>query len=115
MSEAEVTEYIQSQDEPKRSTLEAMRKLVLEVEPNLEQVVAWKSAMLKFNGKFVTGLCAHKAHISFSPQSAEVMEAFAADLADYVVSKSSFQFAVDQPLPKDLVAKLVKGRLAEVS
>jgi uncharacterized protein YdhG (YjbR/CyaY superfamily) len=43
------------------------------------------------------------------------MAAHADDLADYVVSKSSFQFNVDAPLPKSLVEKLVKARLAEIS
>ena len=36
-------------------------------------------------------------------------------LVDYVVSKSSFQFAVDAPLPKALLTKLLKARLAELS
>ena len=115
MSVEEVTAYIAAQTEPTRSTLEAMRKTILEIEPNLEQVIAWKSAMFKFNGKFVAGLCAHKAHISYSPQSADVMTALADELADFVVSKSSFQVAMDEPLSKPLLTKLVKGRLAEVS
>ena len=115
MSEQEVTAYIEALDEPKRSTLLAMRALILEVEPALEQAFAWRSAMFKFGGKYVAGLCAHKNHMTFSPQSPEVMAAHADDLAGYVVSKVSFQFAVDQPLPKALVEKLVKARLAELS
>ena len=114
MSAAEVTAYIESQDEPKRATLVAMRDLILEVEPGLEQVIAWGAPLFKFGGKYVAGLCAFKKHLTFSPQSAEVMAAHEADLAGYVVSKSSFQFAIDQPLPKELVAKLVKARLAEL-
>lgn len=115
MSKEEVTAYIEAQAEPKRSTLLAMRDAILEIEPSLEQSFSWKSAMFKFNGKYVVGLCAHKAHMSFSPQSAEVMTALAEDLAGYVVSKSSFQFAMDEPLPRELVAKLVAGRMAEIS
>lgn len=115
MSKEEVTAYIEAQAQPKRSTLLAMRDAILEIEPRLEQSFSWKSAMFKFNGKYVVGLCAHKAHMSFSPQSAEVMTALAEDLAGYVVSKSSFQFAMDEPLPRELVAKLVAGRMAEIS
>jgi len=115
MSEAEVTAYIESQDEPKRATLQAMRALILEIEPRLEQAFAWKSAMFKLNGKYVAGLCAHKAHMTFSPQSAEVMTALADDLAAYVVSKNSFQFAMDEPLPRDLTEALVRARVAEIS
>ena len=92
-----------------------MRDAILEIEPRLEQAFAWKSAMFKLNGKYVAGLCAHKAHMTFSPQSAEVMSALADDLAGYVVSKSSFQFAMDEPLPRELTAALIRARVAEVS
>lgn len=114
MSEQEVTAYIEAQDEPKRSTLLAMRASILEIEPGLEQSFAWKSAMFKYKGKFVAGLCAHKAHISYSPQSAEVMTALADDLTGFVTSKASFQVASDQPLSKELLTKLVKARIAEI-
>lgn len=114
MSAAEVTEYIEAQPEPKRSTLQAMREAILEIEPGLEQVIAWKSPQFKFNGKYVVGLCAFKNHLTFSPQSAEVMTAHAADLTDYVTAGNSFQFAVDKPIPKALLAKLIAARLAEL-
>ena len=114
MSASEVTAYIKAQDQTKAKTLEAMRKLLLEIEPHLEQTVAWKSAMFKYQDKFVVGLCAHKAHMSFSLPSSELLGTFTTELKDFVVSKNSFQFAVDQVLPKTLVSKLVKARLKEI-
>ena len=92
-----------------------MRQSILEIEPSLEQVIAWNSPQFKFNGKYAVGLCAFKNHLTFSPQSPDVMNDHAADLADYVTSKSSFQFAIDEPLPKALLSKLLKARLAELS
>ena len=115
MSADEVTAYIEAQDEPKRTTLLAVRQSILEIEPSLEQVIAWNSPQFKFKGKYAVGLCAFKNHLTFSPQSPDVMIEHAADLADYVTSKSSFQFAIDQPLPKALLSKLLKARLAELS
>lgn len=115
MSAEEVTAYIEKQDEPKRSTLLAVRASILEIEPTLEQVIAWNTPQFKYNGKYAVGFAAFKNHLTFSPQSAEVMEAHAVDLADYVVSKSSFQFAVDTPLPKALLSKLLKARIAELA
>jgi uncharacterized protein YdhG (YjbR/CyaY superfamily) len=115
MSAEEVTAYIEAQDEPKRSTLLAVRATLLEIEPSLEQVIAWNTPQFKYNGKYAVGFASFKKHLTFSPQSPEVMTAHAADLADYVVSKSSFQFAVDTPLSKALLAKLLKSRLAELS
>jgi uncharacterized protein YdhG (YjbR/CyaY superfamily) len=110
----EVTEYIEALDEPKRATLHAVRASILEIEPRLEQVIAWNSPQFKRGGKNVAGLCAFKTHLTFSPQSAEVMSALADDLADYVTSESSFQFDVDKPLPKALLTKLIKARIQEI-
>lgn len=115
MTAAEVSAYFAALDEPKRSTLEAVRQTLLEIEPGLEQVIAWKSAMFRFNGKYVVGLCAHKNHLTYSPQSPDVMEGAAAALEGYVTSKGSFQFAVDTPLPRPLVEQLLRARLSEVS
>ena len=114
MSAEEVTKYIEAQAEPKRSTLFAVRATILEIEPSLEQVIAWNTPQFKYNGKYAVGFAAFKNHLTFSPQSAPIMEAHAADLADYVTSKSSFQFAVDAPLPKALLTKLIKARIAEL-
>jgi uncharacterized protein YdhG (YjbR/CyaY superfamily) len=115
MSEADVTAYIQAQDEPKRTTLEAVRKQILDIEPSLEQVIAWNSPQFKFNGKYAVGLCAFKNHLTFSPQSPEVMEAMAKDLEGYITSKSSFQFSIDTPLPRPLLEKIIKARIAQLN
>lgn len=91
-----------------------MRNLLIEIEPNLEQVIAWKAPMFKLDGKYVAGLCSFKKHLTFSPQSADVMTTLQADLADFVCSQNSFQFGVDQVLPKSLVTKLVTERIKEI-
>ena len=114
MTVAEVTEYIEAQDEPKRSTLIAMRELILQIKPELDQAVMWKSAQFKFKDKIVVGMCAHKNHMSFSTPSADVLAALASDLDGFVVSKNSFQFASDRILPKALVKKIIDARLKEL-
>lgn len=114
MTSAEVTQYIESQPEPKRSTLQAMREMIHEIQPGLEEVFAWRSPMFKLNGKYVAGLCAHKNHLTYSPQSPEVMESHTVALKDHVVSKGSFQFATDEVLDRDLVTSLLRARIAEI-
>lgn len=115
MSELEVTAYIEALEEPKRSTLEAVRRTLLEIEPGLEQVIAWNTPMFRYNGKNVAGLCAHKKHMTYSPQSPKVMAGAADALEGYVTSKGSFQFSVDAPLPKDLVRRLLTARIGELN
>ena len=115
MSAQEITDYIDKQSEPKRSTLQQVRELILAADPRLEEAVAWNSPQFKLNGKFVAGLCAFKNHLTFTPHSPEVLIALEAELEGFVVSKSSFQFAVDQPLSAELVAELVQRRVSELA
>jgi len=115
MPAANIDEYLADLEEPKRSTLQAMREAILATEPALQETIGWGAPIFKLNGKNVAGLCAFKNHLTFSPQSAAVLENHAAELAGYVVAKSSFQFPVDQPVDALLVAKLVKARIAELS
>lgn len=42
MSAREVDEYLQDLEEPKRSTLAALRKTILEVIPDAEQVISYR-------------------------------------------------------------------------
>jgi uncharacterized protein YdhG (YjbR/CyaY superfamily) len=114
MAEAEVAAYVEALKEPKRSTMEAMRRTLLELEPQLEQVIAWNTPMFRYNGKNVAGLCAHKNRMTYSPQSPEVMAGAAAALGGYVTSKGSFQFSVAEPLPRNLVEQLLRARIAEL-
>lgn len=114
MSVEDVTAYIEALEEPKRSTMLATRDLIMEIEPRFEQVIAWKSPQFKINGKYAVGICAFKNHLTFSPQSSAIMTAHAGDLTDYVTAGSSFQFAIDKPLPKDLLEKLITARLGEI-
>jgi uncharacterized protein YdhG (YjbR/CyaY superfamily) len=109
-----VDDYLAQLEEPKRSTLQAVRELILTIEPELTETISWGAPIFKFKGKNVAGLCAFKNHLVFSPQSADVMTAHADQLKDFVTSKSSFQFAVDTPLDKALVESLLKARLAEL-
>jgi uncharacterized protein YdhG (YjbR/CyaY superfamily) len=114
MSLEAVNAYLEALPEPKKSTMLEVRRLIMEIEPRFEQVFAWRSPQFKLNGRFVVGICAHKNHLTFSPQSPAVMQAHAKDLEGYVTAGSSFQFAIDKPLPKPLLAKLIAARLAEI-
>ena len=78
MSAEEVTAYIEAQAEPKRSTLLAVRESILEIEPSLEQVIAWNTPQFKYNGKYAVGFAAFKKHLTSSPQGPEVMTVHAA-------------------------------------
>ncbi len=114
MSRADIDRYLAALDEPKRSSLEAVRQSILEVVPNAEQCISYGLPAFKVDGKVVAGFAAFKQHLSYLPHSGSVLPALADDLARYDQTKGSLHFAIDKPLPKRLVKKLVTARLRQL-
>ena len=115
MSADEVDEYLQHVEEPKRATLEALRRTILEVIPDAEQVISYRVPAFRTGGRIVAGFAAFQNHLSYLPFSGSVLPRLADELRGYTMTKSALHFAVDHPLPKTLVEKLVAARLSETS
>jgi uncharacterized protein YdhG (YjbR/CyaY superfamily) len=114
VSAAEVDEYLLAVEEPKRRTLQTLRRTILEIVPEAEQVISYSLPAFRVHGKTVAGFAAFKNHLSYLPFSGSVLPKLADRLAGYAMTKSSLHFPVDRPLPKALVSELIATRLAEV-
>ena len=113
MSAQDVDQYLQGIEEPKRSTLETLRRTILEVVPDAEQVISYRVPAFRVQGKTIAGFAAFKNHLSYLPFSGSVLPQFAEGLAGYTMTKSALHFPIDRPLPKTLVRKLIAARIAE--
>jgi uncharacterized protein YdhG (YjbR/CyaY superfamily) len=110
----EIDRYLATLDEPKRTTLEALRESILEILPEAEQGISYGAPAFNVKGKTVAGFAAFKNHLSYLPHSGSVLATLHDDTAPYETSKGSLKFAVDEPLPKRLVKKLVSARMREL-
>ena len=113
MSAVEIDDYLQRLDEPKRSTLSRLRRDILAVVPDAEQCISYGVPGFKIDGKTIAGFAAFKNHLSYLPHSGSVFPELAEELAGYQKSTGSLHFAVDQPLPRELVEKLIAVRLRQ--
>ena len=111
---AEVDRYLANLEAPKRSTLELLRASILEVVPEAEQCISYGMPAFKVAGKTVAGFAAFKHHLSYLPHSGSVLSTLSDDLTGYETSKGALRFAIDKPLPKRLVRKLLKARMREL-
>ena len=114
MSAREVDAYLRGLEEPKRSTLQTLRRTILEIVPQAEQVVSYRVPAFRVGGKTVAGFAAFKDHLSYLPFSGSVLGQLGDELDGYTMTKSALHFPIDRPLPKALVKKLLRVRLAEV-
>ncbi|MGH9286766.1 MAG: iron chaperone [Acidimicrobiales bacterium] len=114
MAPIEIDRYLAGLDEPQRSTLEALRKSIMEVVPGAEQCISYGMPAFKVQGKTVAGFAAFKNHLSYLPHSGSVLATLLDDVAPYETSKGSLKFAIYEPLPKRLVKKLIHTRMQEL-
>ena len=114
MSADEIDAYLARLDEPKRSTLEALRRTILEIIPAAEQTISYRVPAFRVQGKVVAGFAAFKHHLSYLPFSGSVLPGLAGELEGYTMTRSALHFPVDRPLPRPLVEKLIAARLAEL-
>lgn len=110
MSSAEVDRYLAALDPPRRAALEELRRTILEIVPDAEQVISYKVPAFKLDGEIVAGFAAFKSHLSYLPFSGSVLARMGTDLESYEMTKSSLHFTVERPLPKELVARLIAVR-----
>jgi uncharacterized protein YdhG (YjbR/CyaY superfamily) len=113
VSSTEIDEYLAGLDEPKRSTLQQLRRTILEVVPEAEEGMSYKLPAFRINGKLIAGFAAFKDHLSYLPHSGSVFPVLQDEVAGYKTSKGALQFPIDSPLPKSLVGRLVSVRIAQ--
>lgn len=114
MAARDIDEYLAGVDEPKRSTLEQLRRSIRQVVPDAEECISYGMPAFKLHGKTVAGFAAFKNHVSYLPHSGSVLPALSDDLVGYESTKGSLHFPIDEPLPPDLVAKLLTTRMHEL-
>jgi len=114
MSAAQVDRYLAAVDEPKRSTLQALRRMILEILPEAEEVISYRVPAFRVQGKVVAGFAAFKNHLSYLPFSGSVLDQLDHQLIGYTMTKSALHFPIDKPLPKGVVEELINVRLAEI-
>jgi uncharacterized protein YdhG (YjbR/CyaY superfamily) len=113
MTAAEIDDYLDHLDEPKRSTLSRLRQDILAVVPDAEQCISYTVPGFKVAGKTIAGFAAFKNHLSYLPHSGSVFPELTEELAGYEKSSGALRFPVDQPLPPELVQKLIAVRLRQ--
>ena len=113
VSAAEIDEYLQALEEPKRGTLTRLRETILDILPDADQGISYGVPAFKVRGKTIAGFAAFKNHLSYLPHSGSVFPELSADLKGYSTSSGALRFKVDQPLPRNLVQKLIEVRLRQ--
>ena len=108
----DIDEYIRSFPPDVRDLLERMRRTVHEAAPDAGEAIRYGIPTFRLEGVNLVHFAAFPGHIGFYPTPAAIA-AFSDELARYRQGKGSVQFPLDQPVPWDLVRRMVRSRAEE--
>ena len=106
-----VDEYLQLIPEDQRALLSAVRDQVHHQVPGVEETISYQMPTFTLHGNLVH-FAAFQKHIGFYPTPSGT-EKFKKEIASYKAAKGSIQFPLDQPIPYELITKIVKFRVQE--
>ena len=109
---ANVEEYLQQFEGVCRDRLSQVRQIILKEAPDAVESISYGMPAYKTFGKPLVYVAGYAKHIGlYATPSGHV--AFETELASFKQGKGSVQFPHNQPLPEDLIRRIVAFRAQE--
>jgi len=107
-----IDEYIAGFPANIQKLLQQVRNTIKKAAPGAEEAIKYAIPTFTLNGGNLVHFAAFKNHIGFYP-TPHGIEAFEKELSAYKGAKGSVQFPLDQPMPLQLISKIVKYRVTQ--
>lgn len=104
-----VDQYIANFPPDVQERLQQMRTLIQKTAPEAQESISYAMPGYKLHGKPLVYFAGYKKHIGFYATPAG-HEAFKEELSVYKQGKGSVQFPLNEPLPFDLIQRIVLFR-----
>ncbi len=106
-----IDEYIARYPEHVQAILQQVRQTIHEAAPEAKEAISYQMPAFKLKGNLVY-FAAWKTHIGFYPPVSGDEE-LVKEVAIYRGEKGNLQFPLDQPMPLELITRIVKQRIKE--
>ena len=107
-----IGEYIAEFPPETQKVLEELRALIKASAPDATETISYAIPTFDLNGKHLVHFAGYERHVGLYPAPSG-LEAFKKDLKPYKSGKGSVQFPLGQPLPKDLIRRIVEFRVEQ--
>lgn len=107
-----VAEYIAEQPLPFRSKLEEIRAIIYSIVPEATEAVSYHVPCFKYL-YYLIGIGVTKKHCSIYLMSYTLATSLKEEGYEFLGTKTTVHFPVNEPLPVSLIKKIVKTRVKE--
>lgn len=108
-----IDEYIAGSPPEVRDRLAEVRALVRRIAPEAVETISYAIPTFDLDGTHLVHFAGYAKHVGLYPAPG-AMDAFAEELAAYRHGKGSVRFPMDEPLPVELIERIVEHRVREV-
>jgi uncharacterized protein YdhG (YjbR/CyaY superfamily) len=114
MPPSPVLKYIADQKPPQRKALKALRSVIRKAVPKATERISYGIPVFELDGKYLVYIAGFKNHVSMYPVTRAMAKKHGDAIKPYQHGRGTLRFALDEPLPLGLIAKVAKARLAEL-
>lgn len=107
--EQAVDAYIAAAPKAVRPMLREVRKAIRSAAPKAEENLSYRMPYYAYHGRLIY-FAAHMTHVGMYPIIGREKDLYAKELKPYIAEKATLQFPIGQPVPIELVKKVVKAR-----
>lgn len=109
-----IDDYISAAPVESQVVLEEIRRRVRDLAPGVEETITYQMPTFRLNGRSVVHVAAWKQHhVSLYPVPDSVDGSLADDLAPYVSGKGTMRLPLSDPIPYELVERVVQALLEQ--
>ena len=111
----EVDAYIEGLPEDRREPMRRLRSTIRAAAPDATEVITYKMPGFKAGSSFLVSYDAYKHHYSLFPWNDEMVAELGDEIAPHVKGRGTLQFKASEPLPLDLIRRIVEFRVRQLA
>ena len=108
-----VDEYMATLPDDKRAVMEGLRATIRAAAPRATEAISYNMPAFRLDGQFFVSYEAFKRHYSLFPWTDGMVAELGDELTPYAVGKGTLRFPATEPIPLDLVTRVIEVRLRE--
>src|SRR5690606_25526174 len=110
----DVLSYLDNLPLEEKEALQSLRNQILDITPNFEERLSRGVPFFYYQGKRAVGFRSSKKHLSFFIMEGNVLNTLRNEFNAFKNGPTVIQFTPENPLPKELISKLVRARISEI-
>jgi uncharacterized protein YdhG (YjbR/CyaY superfamily) len=111
----DVDAHIDALPEDRREPMRQLRQTIRAAAPDATEVITYRMPGFKSGTSFLVSYDAFKHHYSLFPWNDEMVAELGDEIAPHVKGRGTLQFSASEPLPLDLIRRIVEIRVRQLA